>query len=99
MSGRTLEELLLAVKVRGLRLNGLAQLSDLSWQANVTNGVEFWEFGRGPTPHIAIAEALFKSATEPGVPGLPNTATPGAWTPERQREARAATVKAEDLGL
>lgn len=59
----TLEELISEVNGRGLRLNNLYQLSDGRWQANVTDGEKFWDFGRGDTAVQALQAALHISTT------------------------------------
>jgi hypothetical protein len=50
---------------RGLILNNLFQFkvstTEWRWQANVTDGVRYWDFGRGATPQEALSQALFKS--------------------------------------
>ena len=52
------------VRIRGFRLSNLFQLEDGLWQANVSNGHNFWEFGRGDTPDEALMAALHIAATE-----------------------------------
>lgn len=62
----TLEELIETVGLKGLRLNNLFQLNTGRWQANVTDGERYWEFGRGDSATEALQAALVKhSTTEP----------------------------------
>ena len=60
----TVDELIVEVSRRGLRINNLFQLDDGRWQANITDGVRYWEFGKGETPTAALITALNKSVTE-----------------------------------
>jgi hypothetical protein len=59
----SVDELLLEISRRGLRLNNLFQLADGRWQANVTDGEKYWEFGRANTAIMALQAALHISAT------------------------------------
>jgi hypothetical protein len=59
----SVDELLLEVTRRGLRLNNLFQLPDGRWQANVTDGEKYWEFGRAATAIMALQAALHISST------------------------------------
>jgi hypothetical protein len=59
----TVDDLILEITRRGLRLNNLFQLHDGRWQANLTDGVQFWQFGRGSTAVEALQAALKISAT------------------------------------
>lgn len=62
----TLEELISEVNRRGLRVNNLFQVNKITWQANITDGERFWEFGKGDTPNAALTSALHKADhTEP----------------------------------
>lgn len=58
-----LEDLIAEVARRQLRLNNLFQLDNGRWQANITDGQRFWEFGRGDTAMEALIAALNLSAT------------------------------------
>lgn len=60
----TLEELIQEVTRQGLRINNLFQLDNGRWQANVTDGTKYWEFGRGDTAIAALEAALHISSTE-----------------------------------
>lgn len=60
----SVDAMLEIVRLRGLRLNNLFQIPDGPWQANLTDGISFWEFGRSDTPDGAIRAALYKAATE-----------------------------------
>lgn len=63
---QTVDELISQVNKLGLRLNNLFQLHTGRWQANITDGERFWEFGRGDTPVEALQAALhLQSTTEP----------------------------------
>lgn len=68
----TLEDLILEVNRRGLRLNNLYQLppDGRRWQANITDGEKFWEFGRGETAIEALQAALRITATEAPTLGI-----------------------------
>jgi hypothetical protein len=59
----TVDDLIVEVAKRGLRLNNLFQLHDGRWQANITDGERFWEFGRGDTAIEALQAALQISST------------------------------------
>lgn len=95
-----LEDLLAAVAARNLRLNNLFQLATGSWQANVTDGLLFWGFGRGTSPHEALARALAVQASQPGAKGPPDPPEVSFQGPKAPRGSRViATVDLEDLGL
>lgn len=70
-----LDELILEVNNQGLRINNLFQLHDLRWQANLTDGERFWEFGRGESALQALQAALAKHSTTTPVMGMKSTAT------------------------
>lgn len=59
----TVDELIAEVNRMSLRLNNLFQLHDGRWQANITDGVKFWEFGRGDTAVAALYAALHIART------------------------------------
>lgn len=59
----SVDALLELVRSRGLKLSNLFQLSDERWQANVSDGQRFWEFGRGDSPSQALMAALHMAAT------------------------------------
>lgn len=59
----TVDDLIAEVARRKLRLNNLFQLDNGRWQANITDGSRFWEFGRGDNPVEALLRALEYSAT------------------------------------
>lgn len=59
----TVDELIAEVNNRHLRLNNLFQLENGRWQANITDGARFWEFGRGDTAVEALLAALHVAAT------------------------------------
>lgn len=59
----SVDAMLELVRLRGLRLNNLFQLFDGRWQANVTDGEKYWEFGRGDTADAALQAALHIAAT------------------------------------
>lgn len=81
----TLEQLLERVSAQKLRVNNLFQLQDGTWQANLTDGEQFWDFGRGAVPGEALANALVKAAEGPGAKGIVG--------------AQATSLTAEELGL
>lgn len=60
----TLDDLIVEVNSKSLRINNLFQLHDGRWQANITDGERFWEFGRGDTAVEALVRALHKSTTQ-----------------------------------
>jgi len=70
----TVDDLLAVVAAKGLRLANLFQFPvpdtgeppQLRWQANITDGEQFWEFGRGSTPEAALEAALRIQSTTPG---------------------------------
>lgn len=72
------DELIAEINGRGLRINNLAQLEDGRWQANITDGERFWEFGRGNTAAAALIAAVQKHATTTPVMGLKSRVTPVA---------------------
>lgn len=86
----TVDDLLTIVENRGFRLANLFQyqipgLAEWRWQANVTDGLRYWEFGRGSTAVEALRAALFSAATtEPTVvpagppPGPPPKPSPSS---------------------
>ena len=82
--------LLESLQSRRLFLANLFQRSDGTWQANVTDRVQVWEFGRAGTAAGALRAAMFVAATESGFPVDPS---PGP------RVVQAQTANAEDLGL
>lgn len=65
-----LEDLLAEVASRGLRLNNLFELPGGGWQANLTDGERFWEFGKGDTAIAALRAALYKQSTTTPVLGI-----------------------------
>lgn len=88
----TLEQLISMVNARALRINNLCQLPDGSWQANLTNGTDFWDFGKAQTAVGALAAAMHKVMTEepgPGEEPKPSPAHPS--------QARVLTLA--DIGL
>lgn len=70
------DELIAEINNRGLRINNLAQLEDGRWQANITDGERFWEFGRGDTAEKALIAAIQKHATTEPSLGLKSRVTP-----------------------
>lgn len=66
----TVDDLIVEVANRHLRLNNLFQLEDGRWQANITDGERFWEFGRGDTAVEALRAALYKADTETPTMGV-----------------------------
>ena len=75
----TLDQLLTQVADRGLRVANLFQYQlpeigdsagDWKWQANLTDGLQAWEFGRADTPEGALLAAL-AALSQPGVPRRP----------------------------
>lgn len=58
----SVDALLEVVRVRGFHLANLFQLPDGRWQANVSNGFNYWEFGRGDTADKALMAALHIAA-------------------------------------
>jgi hypothetical protein len=60
----TLEELFSEVEVLGLYVNNLFQRHDGKWQANLRDGQQGYEFGRGDTPVAAMRECIDKARTE-----------------------------------
>lgn len=63
-----LEALLAEVNARGLRVNNLFQRRDWTWQANVTDGAKFHEFGLGATAAEALGRALDKAPASVAAP-------------------------------
>jgi len=61
----SVDAMIAVVQARGLRLNNLFQLESGIWQANVTDGTSYWEFGRADDPENAIKAALHMAATSP----------------------------------
>ena len=60
---QTLDDLLAQVASRGLRVANLFQFQSAAtgewrWQANLTDGLQAWEFGRGGSPAEALEKAL-----------------------------------------
>lgn len=56
----TLEQLFAEVKSLGLYVNNLFQLHDGTWQANLRNSNNGFEFGHGFTPQIAMRNCIDK---------------------------------------
>lgn len=91
----SLESLLAAVAVRGLLVANLFQLpfdSPLAnhWQANLTDGHQWWEFARGASPQQALARALHLANTTVGSPAI---------RPQAEPAPSLATVDPKDLGI
>jgi len=84
--------LLESLQSRRLFLANLFQRSDGTWQANVTDRVQVWEFGRAGTAAGALRAAMFVAATERGFPVDPGAA-------RGPRVVQAQNANAEDLGL
>lgn len=53
-----LDDLLSAISDSSVRVNNLFQRDDGTWQANVREGEECFEFGVGATPYEAMSKAL-----------------------------------------
>ena len=53
----SIDELVAAVHARGCRVNNLFEHPLGGWQANVCDGRECYEFGRGETMTAALAQA------------------------------------------
>ena len=67
----TLDDLIAGLPARGLRLANLFQFEvpgtgTWRWQANVTDGEKFWDFGRGSSPVEALEAALNVQSITPG---------------------------------
>lgn len=63
----TLESLIAEARARGLRVNNLFQLDDGMWQANLRDVKgTYFNFGEGPTPEIALNNALAKAPIAEG---------------------------------
>lgn len=98
MNPNSVDELLASVAARGLRVANLFQFelpgtaNMWRWQANLTDGQRFWEFGRGDTAAAALRAALFISANEPGV----ETSQP-LTPPTRQQRRRPEGPVIKDL--
>lgn len=89
----SVDALLEVVKIRGYHLANLFQLTDGRWQANVSNGSNYWEFGRGDDASAALMAALHMAATtEPEYsPPKPVTFIRPTWTGQPPKGARPAT--------
>lgn len=84
----TIEELISEAARRGLRVNNLCQLPDFTWQANLTDGERFWEFGKGQDPQSALVAALHKHSTTAPELGLPQGGGLYKPTPTRAPKGR-----------
>lgn len=85
----SVDALLEVVRQRGLRLNNLFQLEDGRWQANVTDGLKYWEFGRGDSAEEALRAALLSAATTEPQYAIPEPKpAPVAYDSPRQITAR-----------
>lgn len=62
----TLTDLLDEIADRGWLVSNLFQLSNGSWQANLRTSTHHTEFGRGPSPELALSLAIeaIEDATE-----------------------------------
>lgn len=62
----TLSDLFDEVRDRGWLVSNLFQLDDGTWQANLRTITHHTEFGRGPTPELALSLAIeqIETATE-----------------------------------
>lgn len=58
MPGLTTDEILAEIAESGWLINNLFQLSDGTWRANLRTEEYVTHFGEGPTPAIALDEAL-----------------------------------------
>lgn len=88
----TIEDLLAEVTKRGLRLNNLFQLEGGSWQANVTDGERYWEFGKGETAIAALLAALHISATDQHSLGIAQTNRVANMTPGQRARLLAGSL-------
>ncbi len=61
----TMSEMIDSVNKQGLRINNLFQKSDLSWQANITDGVQYWGFAYGSTINDALMNAVNETKRSP----------------------------------
>lgn len=61
----SVDALLEVIHQRGMKLANLFELDNGRWQANVSNGIDYWEFGRGGSPDEAILAALGVAARTP----------------------------------
>lgn len=81
----SVDDLLTVVSSRGLHLNNLFQYplpesDQWRWQANLTDGQRYWDFGRGGSAAEALRDALFKSSTT--TPTGPIGPVPGSKVPK-----------------
>lgn len=71
----SVDELLLEIEERGWLLNNLFQRDDGSWQCNLRTVTHHTAYGKGPSPDLALAEAIdaIETALEtvPDVEALP----------------------------
>jgi hypothetical protein len=94
------DSLLAQVHSLGLRLNNLFELENGLWQANVTDGQRFWEFGKSGTWQGAIAQAIARAQSEvPGPAEVDHGRAGLGQVRQVGRRANGTTMKAEDLGL
>lgn len=88
----TVDDLIAEVARRKLMLNNLFQLHDGRWQANITDGERFWEFGRGDTAIEALLKALEFTATTTPEYGIERAIRVEQTYKYRAPEARRATA-------
>ena len=75
------EALIESINKAGFRVNNLFEMEG-GWQANITDGELFFEFGRGATMQEALSNALHKR---------------GEGKRAKRREAVVSTVAVDDL--
>jgi hypothetical protein len=88
----SVDALLEVVRQRGLHLANLFQIPDTDrWQANVSNGHSYWEFGRGGSADEALMAALHMAATTEPEYSPPDP--PVRYIGPREPGSRAPLVK------
>lgn len=77
----TIEEAIEEVHKAGFKVNNLFEFNSI-WQANITDGELFYEFGHGMTPSEALSNALHKK---------------GEGKRAKQKEAAVGSAAIDDL--
>ena len=100
VEGQRLLALICVINAEGYRVNNLFQLAEEVWQANLTDGRKFWEFGRGSSAEEALRNAWREVKSSDGIPAL--EASGRHLTAERSpKKAKSAlqTILSLDLDL
>ncbi len=68
----TLESAIRRITLEGFIVRNLFELESGLWQANLHDGEKAFNFGRAPTPEVALLSALEQARHKPGVSFISN---------------------------